>query len=449
MFFYKIIHSGHSRTIQVKKQIIYSFFIKGISICVTLGMVPLLIDMLDEERYGVWLTLSTIFLWFSNFDIGLGNGLRNKLAEAITLEKYGLAKIYISTTYALLVIIFGGIAILFTCINSYIDWNKILNTNVIGDDELLLLTSVTFVLFILRFIFQTIGVIYIALQRPAMNNWIVTLGNLSAFILILVLYKLFQMQSLLIMGIVLTGVPLLVMILVTVFAFRGKLKRYSPSVDNIRFTYAKPLFNLGGQFFLIQITAVVLFSTANLIITQIFGPTEVVVYNVVFQYYNIPIMVYSIILMPIWSAITAAYVKDDYLWMKQTLRRFNYLSLLFVIGIIIMTIVSPIVYEIWLNGKLDIPMKLSVAMAFYAIVNVLLAPYTSYINGLGKLRLNTILVCISLVSYIPLAIWGAKFLESSIGIIMAICVINATGLYFQVRQVNKLLNRKAIGVWNK
>lgn len=415
----------------------------------TLGMVPLLIDMLDEERYGVWLTLSTIFLWFSNFDIGLGNGLRNKLAEAITLEKHKLAKIYISTTYGLLVMIFGGLVIFFICVNPYIDWNKILNTKIISHHELLLLTSVTFVFFILRFIFQTVGVIYMALQRPAMNNWIITLGNLIAFIFILVLYKLFQVHSLLIMGILLTGIPLLVLIIVSIFAFQRKLKQYSPSIKYIRFTYAKPLFNLGGQFFLIQITAVVLFSTANLIITQIFGPAEVVVYNTVLQYYNIPIMVYSILLMPIWSAITAAYAKGDFLWMKQILRKFNYLSFLFVIGIIFMTIISPFVYKIWLNDKLDIPIQLSVAMACYAIINILLAPYTSYINGLGKLRLNTILVCISLVSYIPLAIWGAKYFGSSVGIVMIICGVNATGLYFQVRQVNKLLNRKAVGVWNK
>lgn len=448
-FIKRAFRANHARSLQVRKQVFYSFFIKGVSVVINLAMVPLLIDVLDNERYGVWLTLSTIFLWFSNFDIGLGNGLRNKLAEAIAQKNNEQARIFVSTSYGLLSLIFILIGIVFLCINPFLNWNGILNTKIISARELYLLTSMTFVFFILRFIFQLIGVIFMALQRPAINNMLITLGNLISFLVILGLYKIWNIDSLVIMGVVLTGAPLLVLIVSSIIVFRGELSYFAPSIKYVKTRYSKELFVLGGQFFIIQIASVILFSTANILISQLFNPSEVVRYNVVLQYYNLPIMIYAIILTPIWSAITDAYIKGDYEWMKSILRRFNRLSALFVVGIILMTIISPFVYQIWLNGKVKIPLSLSVIMACYAIINVVLSPYTSYINGIGKLRLNVLMVIFSIIGYIPFAIWLGKNVGSAVGIVAALCIINSTGLFFQVKQVNKLLKRTADGIWNK
>ena len=48
-----------------------------------LVLVPLTINYLNPTKYGIWITLSSVIGWFSFFDIGLGNGLRNRFAEAI------------------------------------------------------------------------------------------------------------------------------------------------------------------------------------------------------------------------------------------------------------------------------------------------------------------------------------------------------------------------------
>lgn len=62
---------GHERTIKAKKQIAYSFIIKGISIVIGFVFVPLILGYLDPERYGIWLTLSSVVTWFPFFEIGL------------------------------------------------------------------------------------------------------------------------------------------------------------------------------------------------------------------------------------------------------------------------------------------------------------------------------------------------------------------------------------------
>lgn len=104
---------GNKRSINAKKNIALSFIIKGMSIATGLIMVPMMLHYINPTRYGIWLTLTSITAWFSFFDVGFGHGLRNKFAEAIANGKHKLARIYVSTTYAILSIIAIVLLILF------------------------------------------------------------------------------------------------------------------------------------------------------------------------------------------------------------------------------------------------------------------------------------------------------------------------------------------------
>ena len=108
-FFTKV----HERTLKAKKNIAFSFILKAINIATGLVLVPIVLNYLDETRYGIWLTLSSLVMWFNFFDVGLGHGLRNKLAESQTKGEESLSRKYVSTTYAGLVIISFGFFALF------------------------------------------------------------------------------------------------------------------------------------------------------------------------------------------------------------------------------------------------------------------------------------------------------------------------------------------------
>ena len=125
-----VINKGQERSVKAKKNIIASFFLKGSSIIISIVMVPLAINYVNVSQYGIWLTLSSIVVWFSFFDIGLTQGLRNKFAEAVAKGNDELARVYVSTTYAILGIICSIIWLLFIFINQYLNWPKILNSPV-------------------------------------------------------------------------------------------------------------------------------------------------------------------------------------------------------------------------------------------------------------------------------------------------------------------------------
>src|SRR6476661_10517583 len=145
LFFKTLINRGHDRSVNIKKNIIGLFVIRGCSIAISFLLVPLTIHYINPTQYGIWLTLSSIVAWFSFFDIGFGNGLRNKFAEAVAKGDRHLAKIYVSTTYAILCAVIGIALVVFFAVNPFLDWSRILNTSPEMAGELSTLAMLVFV----------------------------------------------------------------------------------------------------------------------------------------------------------------------------------------------------------------------------------------------------------------------------------------------------------------
>jgi O-antigen/teichoic acid export membrane protein len=448
-FLVHLICKGHERSIRAKKHILYSFGLQGVTIVVGFVYVPLLLDYLDNERYGIWLTLTSILGWFEFFNVGLGSGLRNKFAEAVALDKHELARVYVSTTYAIVVMIFSVVILLFYVLNPFLQWDAILNTSKVPAQELSILALIVFTFFSLRFILKLVGVILIADQRPAVYNAFMPIGNVITLIIIILLIQFSADGSLIVLGFVLSAVPAMVLLIMTFILFNGRYRKYRPSFKLVNLKLSGDLMKLGRKFFVIQISAIVLFMTSNIIIIQLLGPEDVTIYNIAYKYFSIPIMVYAIVMTPIWSAVTDAYVKKDTSWLKRTLQRLNLISGVFVVGIFFMLLLSDFLYELWVGDRVSIPFLLSLSMAFFAIINVLLSPYTQFINGFGKLKLTIIVVVVQTTLFIPLAVLLVKSSMGVSGVVLAICLVNAMGFLYVPFQAYKILNNKAKGIWNQ
>lgn len=445
----KLSLKGDGRSVKAKRHILYSFALQGISVLIGLLYIPLLLDYLTQEKYGIWLTLTSILGWFSFFDVGLGNGLRNKLAEALALGDLKLGQKYVSTTYALLIAIFGVVLLLFHGVNYFLDWNVILNTLELDRKELYLLTSIVFTFFIIRFVVQLVSVIYLADQKPAITKLITTAGNLLAFSVVFLLTRIDTKSDLILLGSIISVIPVLLLLVISFFSFNGKYRYLRPSVAGIDLKLSDGLINLGFRFFFLQITAIIIFSTSNIFITQFYGPEEVVVYNIAFKYFQVPTMVFAIIMTPIWTAVTDAYTQSDFQWLRKTLRLLNIVSVVFVLGIVIMVLISNWIYSLWVGNQVLVPMSLSVSLGVYAMMQVVVSPYSQYINGTGKIKLTMALAFAGIPIYLILVFIFGELFSDSTGIILAIVISSLLGLIIQPIQTYRLLNKTAQGIWNK
>jgi O-antigen/teichoic acid export membrane protein len=241
----------------------------------------------------------------------------------------------------------------------------------------------------------------------------------------------------------------LVFIVISIISFSGKYKNIKPSSKEIDFKFSKGLMNLGAKFFFLQICAIIIFSTSSFFIAQFYGPKEVVIYNIVFKYFQIPIMLFSILLSPVWSAVTDAHIKSDFTWLKKTMKQLNLFSGLFTFGVILMLIFSQFIFKAWLGNEIIIPWDLSIVMAIYTTMQIWVAPYSNFINGLGKVKLTMSLTFLGIVVYLALIYLFSNLFYNSTGVVMAIICTSLIGTVIQPLQIHKILNGKAKGIWNK
>ena len=441
------ISKGHQRSVKAKKNIIVSFILKGFSIMVGLAFVPLTVSYVNPLRYGIWLALSSIIGWFSYFDIGFGNGLRNKFAESIAKKEYDTARIYVSTTYAVITALALFCILIFVFVNPFISWTKILNAPAGMAKELEWLALIVFIFFWMQFVLQLITTIITANQEPAKASFFNLLGSILSLLFIFILTKVTS-GNLIYLGSVLSITPVLVLLTSSFWFYNREYKIYAPSFKFIRLRYARSLMGLGFNFFVIQIGALVLFQTDNIVITQLFSPREVTTFNIAFKLFSVIIMAFSIIIAPLWSVFTEAYTNKDFEWIKRTLSKLRKIWLVVVVITIFTLVVSPLIFRLWMGDKVKIPFSLSVALSFYIIVCSWQNIHVYFLNGVGKIRLQLYLVIVSGLINIPMAIVLGRLIGLP-GVTLANAILFAAmGIVFSI-QVKKIINNNAKGIWAK
>lgn len=432
----------HSLSKLYINQVFTSLFIKIASVGITLLYVPLILGYLNQEKYGIWITLTTIVNWIGILDIGMANGLRNKLAEALAKDDIKMGKIYVSTTYAFLGGIFMIVLIAFHLINPFINWQNLLNTHLLKKQELFLITSLVVTFVILRFIVQTITVLDSAHGNSAKGSLLLAISSGLSLVLVWLATLFTEKGNLLLLSAIVTVTPVAVYSVYTLFAFKKRFKALLPSRAFVKFEYSKSLIGLSLQFFIVQITSTILYASTPFIITQLFNPSAVTQFSIATSIFNMPIMVFGLICSPIVPLVTQAYIKEDLLWLKSTLKKMFYFSLLFSGGVLLMIIISGWIYKVWLGSKVHIPQNLSIAIGCYTIINILVTPFSNFINGLGKIKILTILAPIGIGMFIILSITLSKFLNDVTGVSIALSLTSLVGLIILPIHIKKLINKK-------
>ncbi|NQX97786.1 MAG: MATE family efflux transporter [Flavobacteriales bacterium] len=440
--------SGHQRSVKAKKNIIASLFLKGSSILINLILIPLTIDYLNPTKFGIWITLTSVIAWFNFFDIGLGNGLRNKFATAKAAGDIRLVRTYISTTYAIITIISILFFILFFIINQFLDWGVILNTSY-DVVELERLVFIVFSVFCLQFIIKLINVVFVADQRPAMSSLINTIGSLISLVAVITLMN-YTEGSLLYLGASFSIINLVVPFIAGLWVFNTSYKKYKPTIKFIDFSYAKELLSLGTRFFIMQGAALIVFMTDNIIITQISGPQAVTPYNIAFKYFGIVTIFFTIITTPYWSAFTEAYIKNEISWIKNIMKKAMALWCGFFGITVVLLLLSNFVYDLWIGPEVVIPFRLSMVMALYVTMTSSIMIFGNFLSGVGKIKLSVFHSIFVGIINIPLSIYFAKNLDlGSTGVMLATCCGILISMVFQPIQCYKIIKGTATGLWNK
>lgn len=438
--------SGRSK--EAMRNIILSFFAKGISVASSLLIVPLTIHYVNPTQYGIWLTLSSIIGWVAFFDLGFGNGFRNRFAEAKAQGDLELAKNYLSTTYFAVA---GIVFVVFFVIligNRFVDWASFLNIDSSYNEELSAIFVILAFFFCFSMVANLVCTMLTADQKAGLASLIQGGGQFLALIALWILTRLSE-GSLTNLALYFAGIPCLFTVFVSIIVYSsGSYRVLLPQVSKIKISLLRDIMGLGIQFFIIYLCMILVFQIINVVISRELGPEAVTEYNIAYKYFSVINMVINIIVLPFWSAFTNAYQTGDILWMKKVvkvLERFWFVSS---IATLMMLIFSNWVYKIWVGSDVVIDFSLSVAIAIYMIINNLGAIYLNLINGIGTVRIQMIVYFVfALLSWPLMVLLGREY--GVVGIVFVPTMALVMLATLAKLQLHRIMDNTAEGIWAK
>jgi O-antigen/teichoic acid export membrane protein len=422
------------------KNSIASIIIKGFDYLVVFLTTPLLLRCLGDYKYGVYATTLSIISWIYYFDFGVGNGLRNKITEAYAKNDLDSVKKNVSVAFVLvgflstIIIIMGLVFCFFT------DLEQLLNASV-ENENLNQILFIAIVLAAVNFLLSLSGSILLAIKKTALNNAFAVVAKLLflGFLVVLVLGKI----ELLGYVVIAEGIAqLLKNIIATVYVVRTD-NNLVFSFSKVDFSYSKGILGFGVLIFIMQISALVLNSTDNLIIQKLFSAEEVTPYNLCFKYYSIINALFAATISPFWASYTSAYVEKNKIFIKKTLKK----SWLMYVAVLLMLIVMTFIFEpfmrLYLGREVSFPLELKFLMALYFVILILSHTFSTFIHAISKVKLTTVACVISAVLNIPLSIYFATTAGMGIngvilGSIICIAITTVTYIYVTFIELKKL-----------
>lgn len=423
----------NDRTKNVKRNIIYSFLLKFLSVGLSFILLPLTVHYLTEVEYGVWVTLFTVMNWVNFLDMGLGLGLRNKLAEAVSKNNLNEIRTYLSTGVFAMIGMGSILLIIFLIVMQLANMQSIFNTKEISEQDLYISTLFTGIFVILAFTLSVINQVYYAYQKAAVTGAIQIVHNLV--MLLVVYYLTLQPTHKLFYFVLSFGIAIILSRISFIVTFFYKNIDILPALKYIQLSSLKSICNLGIKFFIIQLTCIALFSSSNILITQCLGPEYVRSYDVIFKIFSIITMAHGLICAPLWSAYTDAYVKRDFIWMKKIIKKMVYIMIPIIVVSLLLIWKIEFIISIWLGRDLiNIPKHLVTCIALLVVINCWTNIWATFVNGIGKVNIQLYGNIFSVIIIIPLS-WFLMLQIGTAGMALAIAIgwfLTGIPLFIQV-----------------
>ena len=168
---------------------------------------------------------------------------------------------------------------------------------------------------------------------------------------------------------------------------------------------SKELVNSGSSFFLIQVAAVVVFSSDNVIVSHYLGAAVVTPYSVTWRLVGLAAVLQSLIFPALWPAYAEAYAKRDYGWIRRTfsltMKGTVMLNLCCVAGLV----VFGRVLIRWWAGNAAVPtFSLLLAMGLWALISGFMSVESCLLAALNRTREQAFLSMIAAGLNIALSI---------------------------------------------
>jgi O-antigen/teichoic acid export membrane protein len=391
---------------------------KGVAVLTSLISVPLTLNYLGVERYGLWMTISSLTALLNFADLGMGNGLLNAISEANGKNDRSMAREYVSSGFFLLFSVAMALAVFFAIVYPWLDWASIFNvtsTQAVAESGRAVAIFIGY--FLINVPLGVVQRVQLGYQEGFVNSLWQALGSLLGLTGLLLAINLHVDLPWLIVTIM--GGPVLATLCQNIVIFGFSYPQLRPRWPHITRSATRKIFRLGFLFFILQIAVAMAFASDNLVAAQILGPQAVAEYAIAVRLFSIPTIVLSMLFTPLWPAYGEAIVRGDIVWVKRTLLRSLLLALIGASSAsVIFVLFGGQIIVLWAGTAVAPSFGLLLGLGIWTVLSATGNAAAMFLNGAGMIKfevISSILMSISaLIAKIMLArmigvpgiVWG-------------------------------------------
>jgi O-antigen/teichoic acid export membrane protein len=397
---------AHARTSRrakrIKLTVLTGLIARGSSMLMTIVSVPLTLNYLGTERFGLWMTVTSVISMLTFADFGIGNGLLTVVAEASGRDDQLAIQRYVSSAFAILTVIACGIlAVFFLGIYPVVDWAHAFNVHSpmaradAGPAIAALVACVAFSVSTL-----IVPRVQLGLQHGFISNLSVTLGLIASIGAIWLVSV--ERGSVALLVIAMSGTPVVANSINGLIFFR-RYRQYRPSWSMVSKAAMKRILDTGLMFVLLQLGLAISYASDKLIIARLLGAEAVASYSVYERVFGVGTNLMLVMLMPIWPAYAEAWARRDTGWVRKALRR----SLTISVGVsmlfaALITIFGPLIVSVWTRKNVPVQPIVLYGLAAWCIVQCTSNALSMLLNGLHKIRIQVVATTLTACVAIPL-----------------------------------------------
>lgn len=347
---------------------------------------PFLLQYLGAEKFGLWVTATSLLSMFAFADLGLGNGLLTKVSICYGNADHKSAQQYISSAYYLLAIIALCLMVALIVSGPFISWDAVFNTSSTYRDDAYWATMIFFTAFFINIPLGLIQRVQLGIQKGFLTNAWQSAGSLiSLAAIIAAVHMRANMAHLIVCA---CGAMPAASLVNSLFFYRYQRPAYHPSWAGFEIEKAKELFKVGLLFFFVSaLTSVSLYSD-NMIIAQIFNLEVVAAYAIPAKLSKMLSLMVTVLCIPLWPANSEAISKQDFSWVKKNTMRMFFISTgCILLGVIVFVALGPKIIEVWLNNSsLVVSRFLLSSLGLWTLVLAASAPFLMVLNSIGIVK---------------------------------------------------------------
>lgn len=359
---------------------------KVLSLIVSFALVPVMLKYLGQERFGLWMTISSSIAMFSFADMGVGSGVQNSVSIAHGRNDINVIREKVSNSVIVLFVISIVIICVYFLVFPMLHWQEFFGVDVSNENEVFHTISVAVVIFAISMP-CSVGIKVLAgLQR----GFEVAIWQSLAVIgmLIFVIFSIYKDLNLTYIAISTYLPSLLFPFIASFILFKNEIKL---DFKLIKLASIKKIGNISILFFVLQVSGLIALYSDTLIIAGYLGVSEVAVYSVSFKLFTIPSVVMSFYLSPLWPAYAEANSRGDICWIHETfLKSLKYSSAIVIPASLLMLFFGNLVIEKWVGQTIQVPFNLMLSLFFWTILTIIGGNFSSLLNGLNIIKFQVL-----------------------------------------------------------